>query len=103
MACSEKSGPPKLKMHSKPRIQNPPPPNLPSPHTLSPECARYGNVFVDVDVVEVKVIMGAGMDSLVVDVVEINVIMGTGMHSLVSCFAVNNSNLAVVEVFVQML
>ena len=53
--------------------------------------------------VEVNVIMGAGMDSLVVDVVEINVIMGTGMHSLVSCFAVNSSNLAVLEVFVQML
>ena len=47
--------------------------------------------------------MGAGLDSLVVDVVEVNVIMGAGMHSLVSCFAVNNSNLAVVEVFVRML
>ena len=44
-----------------------------------------------VDVVEVNVIMGAGMDSLVVDVVEVNVIMGAGMHSLVSDFAVNNS------------
>ena len=32
-----------------------------------------------------------------------NVIMGAGMHSLVSCFAVNNSNLAVVEVFIRML
>ena len=40
--------------------------------------------------------MGAGMDSLVVDVVEVNVIMGAGMHSLVCSFAVNNSNLAVV-------
>ena len=40
--------------------------------------------------VELNVIMGAGMDSLVVDVVEVNVIMGAGMHSLVSCFAVNN-------------
>ena len=49
--------------------------------------------------VEVKVIMGASMDSLVVDVVEMNVIMDAGMHSLVSCFAVNRSNLAVVEVF----
>ena len=35
--------------------------------------------------------MGAGMDSLVVDVVEVNVIMGAGMHSLVSDFAVNSS------------
>ena len=53
--------------------------------------------------VEVNVIMGAGMDSLVVDVVEVNVIMGAGMHSLVSDFAVNNSNLAVVEVLIRML
>ena len=53
--------------------------------------------------VEVNVIMGASMDSLVVDVVEVNVIMGAGMHSLVSCFAVNNSNHAVVEVFIRML
>ena len=53
--------------------------------------------------VEVNVIMGAGMDLLVVDVVEVNAIMGAGMHSLVSCFAVNDSNLAVVEVFVPML
>ena len=50
-----------------------------------------------------KVIMGAGMDSLVVDVVEMNVIRGADMHSLASCFAVNNSNLAVVEVFIRML
>ena len=50
-----------------------------------------------------KVSMGAGMDSLVVDLVEMNVIMGPGMHSLVSCFAVNNSNLAVVEVFIWVL
>ena len=56
-----------------------------------------------VDVVEMNVIMGAGMDSLVVDVVEMNVIMGAGMHSLVSCFAVNISNLAGVEVFRRML
>ena len=56
-----------------------------------------------VDVVEVNVIVGASMDSLVVGVVEMNVIMGAGMHSLVSCFAVNNSNLAVVEVFLRML
>ena len=41
--------------------------------------------------VEVNVVMRAGMDSLAVDVVEVNVIMGAGMHSLVSCFAVNNS------------
>ena len=46
-----------------------------------------------------NVIMGAGMDPLVVDMVEMNVITGAGMHSLVSRFAVNNSNLAVVEVF----
>ena len=52
--------------------------------------------------VEVNVIMGAGMDSLVVDVVEMNVIRDAGMHSLVSSFAVNNSNLAVVEVFIRM-
>ena len=52
--------------------------------------------------VEVSVIMGAGMDSLVVDVVEMNVMMGAGMHSLVSSFAVNNRYLAVVEVFIRM-
>ena len=56
-----------------------------------------------VDVVEVNVLMGAGMDSLLVSVVEMNVIMGAGMHSLVSCFAVNISNLAVLEVFLRML
>ena len=50
-----------------------------------------------------NVIMGAGMDSLVADVVEANVIMGAGMHLLVSCFAVNNSTLAVMEVFIQLL
>ena len=49
--------------------------------------------------VEVNVIMGAGMGSLAVDVVEVNVIMGAGMHSLVSCCTVNNSNLAGVDVF----
>ena len=48
-----------------------------------------------------KIIMDAGMDSFIVDVVEMNVIMGAGMHSLVSGFAVNNSNLAVVEVFIR--
>ena len=53
--------------------------------------------------VEVNVIMGAGMGSLVVHAVEMNLIMGAGMHSLVSCFAVNRSNLAVVEVFIRML
>ena len=53
--------------------------------------------------VEVNVIMGAGMDSLVVDVVEVNVIVGAGMHSLVSDFAVTNSNLAVVEEFIWLL
>ena len=59
--------------------------------------------MVVVDAVEVNVIMGAGMDSLVVGVVELNVIMGAGMHSLVCCFAVNNSNLAVLEVLIRML
>ena len=63
----------------------------------------YNSGLVVVDVVEVNVIMGAGMDSLVVDVVEVNVIMGAGMHSLVSCFAVKNSYLAVVKVFIRML
>ena len=53
--------------------------------------------------VEVNVIMGVGMESLVVDVVGMNVIRGAGMHSLVSCFAVNNSKLAVVDVFIRML
>ena len=53
--------------------------------------------------VEVNVIMGAGMGSLVVHAVKINDIMGAGMRSLVSCYAVNNSNLAVVEVFIRML
>ena len=53
--------------------------------------------------VEVNVIMGAGTGSLVVHAVEMNVTMGAGMHSLVSCFAVNNSNLAVVEVFIRRL
>ena len=48
-------------------------------------------------------IMGAGMGSLVVHAVEMNVIMGAGMHSLVACFAVNNSNLAAVAVFIRML
>ena len=51
--------------------------------------------------VEVNVIMGAG--PLVVDVVEVKVIMGAGMHLLVSCFAVNRSYFAVVEVFIRML
>ena len=55
------------------------------------------------DVVEVNVIMDAGMDSLVVHVVEMNAIMSAGMHWLVSCFSVNNSTLAVVEVFIRML
>ena len=63
----------------------------------------YSSVLVVVDVVEVNVIMGAGMDSLVVDLVEVNVIMGAGMHSLESCFAVNDRNLAVVDVFIRML
>ena len=78
----------------------PPPLYLPAPNARSSECSVYCSVLV---VVEVNVIMGAGMDSVVVDVVEVNVIMGAGMHSLVSDFAVNNSNLAVVEVFIRML
>ena len=53
--------------------------------------------------VEVNVILGVSIDSLVVDVVEVNVIMGAGMHSLVSDFDVNHNNLAVVEVFIRML
>ena len=53
--------------------------------------------------VEVTIIMGAGMGSLVVHAVDMNVFMGAGMHSPVSGFAVNNSNLAVVEVFIRML
>ena len=53
--------------------------------------------------VEVNVIMAAGMGSLVVHAVEMNVVMGAGMHSLVSCFAVNISSLAVVEVFIRTL
>ena len=76
---------------------------MPAPNARSSEGAAYSNVFVVVDVVEMNVIVGAGMDSLVVDVVEMNVIMGDGMHSLVSCFAVNNSNLAVLQVFIRML
>ena len=43
--------------------------------------------------VEVNVILGAGMGSLVVDAALVDVIMGLGMHSLVSCFAVKDSNL----------
>ena len=80
-----------------------PPLFLPMSNARSSKCAVYSNVLVVVDVVEVNVIMGAGMDLLVVDVVEVNAIMGAGMHSLVSCFAVNNGNRAVVEVFVRML
>ena len=80
-----------------------PPLYLPAPNARSSECAVYCNVLVVVDVVEVNAIMRAGMGSLVVDVVEVSVIMGAGMHSLVSCFAVNNGNLAVVEVFIRML
>ena len=67
------------------------------------ECASYSSVLLVVDVVEVNVIMGAGMGSLVMDVVEMNVITGAGIHSLVSYFAVYNSNLAVVDVFIRML
>ena len=76
---------------------------LPAPNARPSECAAYCSVLVVVDVVEVSVLMGAGMGSLVVDVVEVNVIMGARVHSLVSCFAVNNSNLAVVEIFIWLL
>ena len=55
------------------------------------------------DVVEVNVIMDAGMGSLVVDAVVVEVIMDLGMHSLVSCFAVKSNDLSVVEVFIWML
>ena len=72
----------------------PPLPYLPAPNARSSECAANSSVLVVVDVCEVKIIMDAGMDSLIVDVVEMNVILG---------FAVNNSNLAVVEVFIRML
>ena len=47
-----------------------PPLYLPAPNVRTPECAVYCSVLVFVDVVEVNVIMGADMDSLVVDVVE---------------------------------
>ena len=76
---------------------------LPARDARSSECAAYSSVLVFVDVGEVNIIMGAGMDSLIVDVVEMNVIMGAGMHLLVSCFVVNNSSSAVVEVFIRML
>ena len=56
-----------------------------------------------VDVVEVNVIMGAGMGSVVVDAVVVDVIMDLGRHSLVSCFAATSSNLAVVDVFIWIL
>ena len=55
--------------------------------------------------VEVNVVIIAGMDLFVEDVVEVNVIVGAGSrHAFAgSCFAVNKSNLAVVEVFIRML
>ena len=53
--------------------------------------------------VEVNVIMGAGMGSLVVDAIVVDVIMALGMRSLVSSFAVKSSSLAVVKVFIWML
>ena len=82
-------------------LRLPPPPhapNWPAPNARSSECAAYSSVLVVVDVVEVIVLIGAGMHSLVVDVVEMKHIMGAGMPSLVSCSAVKNSNLAAVEV-----
>ena len=77
----------------------PPPPQFARAKCPLIECAAYSSVLVVVDGVEVKVIMGAGMGSLVVDVVEMNVLMGAGMHSLVIILF----NLAVVEVFIRML
>ena len=59
----------------------------------------YSSVLVAVDVVEVNVIMGAGMGPLVVDAVVEDGFMGLGINSLVSCFAVKSNNLAAVEVF----
>ena len=87
------------------RINDPPPFYLPAPNARLSECAAYSSFLEVADVIEVNIITGAGMDSPVVDVhvVEMNVIMGAGTLSLVSCFAVNNSNLAVVEVFIGML
>ena len=66
----------------------------------------HSSVFLVADVVEVNVIMGARIGSLVVDAVVVDVIIvvvDLGMHSLVSCFAVKSGNLAVVEVFIWML
>ena len=51
----------------------PPPPYLPAPNASSSECAAYNSVLVVADVVEVNIIMGAGMGSLVVHAVEMNV------------------------------
>ena len=68
---------------SRPYCYAPPPFYLPAPNARSSECAVYYSVLV------------------VVDVVEVNVIMGAGLHALVSCFAANNN--AAVEVFIQML
>ena len=48
------------------------PPCLPAPLARSSESAACSSVLVVVDVVDVNVIMGAGMDSLCVDVVEMN-------------------------------
>ena len=73
-------------LHYQSTKTTPPPPfYLPAPNARSSECAVYCSVLV------------------VVDVVEVNVIMGAGMHSLVSDFAVNNSNPAAVEVSIRML
>ena len=77
-------------------------PYLHAPNACSSECAVYSSVLVVVDVVELNVIMGAGM-GFVVDAVVVDVIMGLDIHSLVSCFAVKSSNLGVVEVFVWLL
>ena len=47
--------------------------------------------------------MGSGIRSHVVEVVVVHIIIVLGMHSLVSCFSVQSSNLAVVEVIIWML
>ena len=61
-----------------PKFTPPPPLYLPAPNARPSECSVYCSVLVVVDV-------------------------GAGMHSLVSCLAVNNSNLAVVDEFIRML
>ena len=84
------------------KITPAPPLFLPAPNARSSECAVYSSVLVVLDVVEVNVIMGAGMGSFVLEAVVANVIIGLGMHGVV-CFAVKSSNLAVLELSMWML